>query len=121
MIEAIRHFISNQKLYRALLRHDRRGGRGQNGTFGLFLPFCHASIVPYRRLYILCFAVHDGAFDLLDQVGNGNATWAGIGAVKDRATAPHTIAAAQDLQAFLRSLVTAIEDKAVRIDNGCWS
>jgi len=33
----------------------------------------------------------DGAFDLFDQVGHMDATWAGVGTVEDGSAAPHTI------------------------------
>jgi len=45
-------------------------------------------------LCAVCIVIDDSALDLLDQVGDGDAAWAGIGAVEDGAAAPYPIALA---------------------------
>src|SRR5579859_5241173 len=69
-------------------------------------------------LHLRVVAIDDGAFDLLDQVGDGDAARAGIGAVEDGAAAPDAVALSQDGEAFRAALVAAIEDETVRVDDG---
>src|SRR5690348_16265235 len=76
------------------------------------------SYIFYRRVHrVFRIAVDDGTLHLLDQVRNGDTSWAGIGAVEDREAAPDAITLAQDRHALGGSLVAAIEDDAVRVDD----
>src|SRR4051794_21846608 len=63
-------------------------------------------------------AEHERALDLLDGLGDLDATGAGIGAVEGGAAAPYTLGVGQDLQPLLRSLVARVEDEPVGIDDG---
>src|SRR6266702_1627617 len=74
----------------------------------------------HKSLYI-CIVKNDGALDLFDQIGDRDTTRTGIGAVEDRAAAPNAIALAQDSKPLCSSLVAAVEDEAVGIDNRCRS
>src|SRR5437660_1309445 len=64
------------------------------------------------------FVVHDGAFDLFDQVGYVDATRAGIGAVEDGTAAPYAFLLAHDGEAFRCGLVATVEDEAVGVHDG---
>src|SRR2546421_10417612 len=79
---------------------------------------CHDSVaaVVINLLYI-CIVKDDGAFDLFDQIGDRDTAWAGIGTVEDCAAAPYAIALAQDGQPLRSSLVAAVKDEAVGVDN----
>src|SRR2546429_7976652 len=79
---------------------------------------CHGSVatVVINLLY-LCIVKDDGAFDLFDQIGDRDTTWAGIGTVEDRAAAPYAITLAQNSKPLCSSLVAAVEYEAVGIDN----
>src|SRR5579863_372286 len=68
--------------------------------------------------YLRVVAIDNGAFNLLDQVGDGDAARAGIGAVEDGTAAPDAVALAQNGEAFRAALVAAVEDEAVRVDDG---
>src|SRR5205807_4667157 len=68
-------------------------------------------------LFAARVVVDDGAFDLFDQVGNGDTARAGIGTVEDRAAAPDAIALSQDAKPLCRSLIATIEDEAVSVDD----
>src|SRR5579863_5796997 len=65
----------------------------------------------------LLLAVHDGALHLFDGLGDVDATRAGLGAVEDRAAAPHPRAVAEDVQSLGAATVAAIEDEPVRVDD----
>src|SRR6266568_1604013 len=71
----------------------------------------------HSKLFPTGIVVENGAFHLFDQVGDGDAARAGICAVKDGATAPDAGALSQDAKPFLCSLVPAVEDEAVSIDD----
>src|SRR5919107_1313747 len=58
------------------------------------------------------------ALDLLDRPGDLDPARAGLRAVEGRAAAPHTFLVVQDLQSQVGSLVPAVEDEPVRVDNG---
>ncbi len=59
-----------------------------------------AIVLLLHKLISFSIVVNDGAFDLFDQVGDGDTTRAGIGAVEDGAATPDAIALAQDRQAL---------------------
>src|SRR5689334_2840106 len=73
---------------------------------------------PYASLFGLRAAVHDGPLDFLDGVGDMDAARARLGAIEDGATAPDTIAVAQDAQALAGGAVAAVEDEAVSVHDG---
>src|SRR5579863_1037880 len=65
-------------------------------------------------LYLLIsfnIIVHNGAFNLFDQVGDGDTTRTGIGAVEDGAATPDAIALTQDGETLGPTLIAAIEDE----------
>src|SRR5947209_19718428 len=68
-------------------------------------------------LFAARVVVDDGAFDLFDQVGNGDTARAGIGTVEDRSAAPDAIALSQDAKPLYRSLIAANADEAVSFDD----
>src|SRR5579859_3341422 len=70
-----------------------------------------------KKLIHAGVVVDDGAFHLLNQVGDRDAARAGIRAVKDGAAAPDTVALSQDREPLRCPLITAIKDEAVSIDN----
>src|SRR5579875_331423 len=72
-------------------------------------------------LFSFGIAIDDRAFDLLDQIGDRNTARAGVGAVENGAAAPDAVAVAQNLQTLGSSLVAAIEDEAVGVDDGSGS
>src|SRR5690242_3171311 len=84
----------------------------------------HARSMPLDRLINqsgdVGRAVHDGALDLLDGVGDGDAARTGLGAVEDRAATPDAGAVAEDLEPLGAAAVAAVEDEAVRVDDGGW-
>src|SRR6188768_2427716 len=57
------------------------------------------------------------ALDLLDRLGDLDATRARLGAVEGRAAAPHALLLVEDLQALLGALVPRVEDEPVRVDD----
>ena len=65
----------------------------------------------------LRIVIHNGAFHLLDEIGDGNATWTGVGAVEDGTATPYTVTLAQNAQTFRAALVEAIKDEAMCVDN----
>src|SRR5579872_156761 len=72
-------------------------------------------IIYFVLLITFGVIIDNGAFDLLDQVGDGDTTGTGIGAVEDGAATPDTITLTQDSQAFCPALVATIEDEAMRV------
>src|SRR5579859_199237 len=70
-----------------------------------------------QRLIRFSIPIDEGALDLFDSLGDGNAARAGFGAVEDRAAAPDAQAVAQNVQAFGGAAVAAVEDEAMRVDN----
>src|SRR5487761_1872742 len=73
---------------------------------------------PPDLLLVCCFVVEDdGAFYLLDQVGDGDAARAGVGTVEDSAAAPDAVAIGQDGETLFRALVATIENEAGRVHN----
>src|SRR2546421_1980183 len=58
-----------------------------------------------------------GALDLLDRLGDLDATRARVRAVERRAATPHAFTVVEDLQALLAALVARVEDEAVRVDD----
>src|SRR3984957_4009100 len=61
---------------------------------------------------------HQRALDLLDRLGHLDAPRAGVGAVERGAAAPDAIDVVEDVEPLGRGLVTAVEDEAVRVDDG---
>src|SRR5688572_28908752 len=57
------------------------------------------------------------ALDLLDGLRDLDAAGARLGAVEGRAAAPHALLVVEDLEALRATLVTAVEDEAVRVDD----
>ena len=76
-----------------------------------------SAVASIEVLFGFGVVVDDGALDLLDKVGNRDATWAGVGAVEDGAAAPYAVALAQDSESLGGTLVAAVKDEAVRVDN----
>src|SRR6266480_3036330 len=72
---------------------------------------------PSSCLFCIGVVVDDGAFDLFDEVGDWDAAWAGVGAVEDGTAAPHAVALAEDGESFGGTLVAAVKDEAMRVDN----
>src|SRR6186997_2055935 len=57
------------------------------------------------------------ALDLLDRLGHLDATRARLGAVEGGAAAPHALLVVEDLEALGATLVAAVEDEPVRVDD----
>ena len=60
---------------------------------------------------------HQGAFDLLDGLGDLDAARAGFGAVEGGAAAPDSVDLVEDLETFGGALVAAVEDEPVGVDD----
>ena len=73
--------------------------------------------LPKLLLIHLWTTVDNGTFNLLNQVGNGDIAWARIRTIKDSTAAPDPITSPKNLQTLGGTLITTIEDEAVRIDN----
>src|SRR5215472_4687180 len=63
--------------------------------------------------------VQDGSLYFLNRISDVNASRACLSTVEDRPAAPHAVAVAQDAQALTCSLIPAIKDKPVCIDDRC--
>src|SRR5271163_3729681 len=61
---------------------------------------------------------HQRTLDLLDRLGHLDAPRAGVGAVERGAAAPDAVDLVEDVEPLGRGLVTAVEDEAVRVDDG---
>src|SRR5438552_1243460 len=81
----------------------------------------HSTIHTLQPLFHLIVIIHDGAFDLFDQVGYRDAAWAGVGAVEDGTTTPYAIALTQDNETFNNTLITTVKDETIRVDDRDWS
>src|SRR3984957_13203539 len=61
---------------------------------------------------------HQRALDLLDGLVHPDAGGAGVGAVERGAAAPDAVDLVEDVEPLCRGLVAAVEDEAVRVDDG---
>src|SRR6201999_2606853 len=61
---------------------------------------------------------HERALDLLDCLGHLDATRAGLRAVECGPAAPDTVDLVEDVQPLGGTLVAAVEDEPVRVDDG---